>query len=189
MPNPSAWTVFAFDWTRYRGIGPKLQAACATGDFTSLDIAGADAVLETLEDDIPPEEVCSVVLAELCGRGEPVVVPNSLLRLLRHIRRDRDCEEAADLLTELLVGGSNVAAWHRTERGLVGLLTPEQTRDLAPRLGRFCRRETETRRPGWFEKLRRLFSPTDEEATVLRALRDVVDEAAARGDGLAAAIE
>jgi hypothetical protein len=189
MPSPSTWVVFAFDWTRYRGIGPRLQAACGTGDFTSLGIPGADAVLDTLEDDRTPEEVCNVLLAELCGRGEPVTVPGALLGVLRQIRRYRDCEEAADLLTELLVGGSNVAPWFRTGHALVGLLTPEQTRALALRLGRFCRRAAPAARPGGLRSLWRLFSPSDEETVVLHALRDLVDEAAARGDGLAAAVD
>ncbi len=189
MPTPSSWTVFAFDWTRYRAIGPTLQAACGTGDFTALGIVGADTVLETIEEDLSPETVCSVLLAELCGRGEPAAVPGTMLGVLRHIRRNRDCEEAADLLTELLVGGSNVAPWFASRHGVVGLLTPDQTRDLAARLGRFCRRAEPKAKPGKLQSLFRLFSPSAEDDTVLEALRELVDEAAARGDGLAAAVE
>lgn len=185
FPMSARWTFFAFDEARFRTLETALRRACETGDFTAAAFEEAAGLLESLEEDSRPEEVCNALLVELCGTGEAVVFETGLPELILHLRRQPEGEKAADLLGVLVSAEPNVEEWFRAESGLVGRLTTAQTQELRACAAALRSRERSSRSSRGLTAWTRRFVPMEPADDQWDRLLALIDEAVSRRCGLA----
>jgi hypothetical protein len=179
------WSFFAFDWIRFRALEPPLRRAMETGDFSAQELTEAAEILERMDEDAPPEEVGGALIVEICGRGERVVFEAGLPELLRQLRRQPEGEAVAETLGVLISAAPNVQDWFAADGGPAGLLSEEQTRELAAAFAAFRRHYRPPEPPRGLSALARRFTATEPAHELLDDLMRLVEEAAARRQGIA----
>jgi hypothetical protein len=182
---PARWSFFAFDWTRFRSTAPPLLRASKSGDFTTLQIPEADEVLCALDEETPPESVANALVAHLCGAQDAALFEGGLSELVLWLRKQPHGEEAGETLGELISAGKNVEEWFQSDTGLIGILTEEETQSLASAFAYFRKTYRPPDQPRGLAAITRRFSAADPAKEHLSDLMEVIDEAAARGAGLA----
>jgi hypothetical protein len=165
---------------------PALSAAYKTGDFTSLEFKGSEEVLDGMDDDSSPEEVCNALLTDLCGVGESAVFDTGLSELIHWVRKQPYGEEPGEMLAELITVAPNVEEWFKVEQGLVGILPPGDTEDLAIAFLRFRTKYKPPPPPRGLAAITRHFATSEPAVEHIQDLMDIIDAAAASHLGLAA---
>jgi hypothetical protein len=181
---PIRWSFISFDWDRYRELKIALEPACVSGDFSNLNIPDADDILAEFDEYSDPSEICNTLVLELCGQGESVHFEAGLMELIRDLRRTGTGEDAADLLGSLVSVEPGVEDWWRTEVGLAGLLTAEQTKEIASGLPALARKEPQRPKTRGLAALASKFAPADFARDHLAELTELIDEAIRYGHGL-----
>jgi hypothetical protein len=182
------WLFTEFDWKRYHEVAPQLRAMRWPEHLDSLediqDIGSAEDVLDEFAGDACSEAVCNALLVELCTVGEGALFESGLPELIKWLRRQARGEDAADVLAEMISAHQGVEEWFATGGGLVGLLTVEQTSELARSMAAFRKGYRPPRRARGFAGLTRHFRTSEPAIEHLEELFAVVDEAAAEMHGL-----
>jgi hypothetical protein len=182
------WLFTEFDWKRYHEVAPQLRAMQWPDHLDSLDgieeFGSAEDVLDEFSDDARSEAVCNALLVELCTAGEGALFEGGLPELIKWLRRQAKGEDAADVLAELISAQQGVEEWFATGGGLVGLLTVEQTSELARSMAAFRKGYRPAKRARGLAGLTRRFRTSEPAIEHLEELFGVVDEAAAEMRGL-----
>jgi hypothetical protein len=179
------WLFTAFDWGRFHEVAPRLQAAGGEAPVDFEDVEGAEGVLEEFDEEAPQEEVHNALLVELCTVGDGALFERGLPELLKWLRRQPQGEEPAEILGGMLSVSPGVEDWFAAEVGLVGVLTIEETSELARLAGRFRRSYKPPHRAKGLAALTRHFRTSEPAVEHLDELFEVIDESAAEMLGLA----
>lgn len=183
------WSLHLFDWARYKGLEPRLREAASTDNFGHLNDAGADDLLDQMDESATPQEVCNALLLHLCIFAESTTFDTGLPELILWLRRQDGTEDAADGLGALLLKGPNVEEWFACDTGLVGILTHDEVMTLDRKLDCYRGNRKPAKMPRGIGALTRLFTTTDAAKEHVGDLLEIVQEAANRGMGLAAVLE
>jgi hypothetical protein len=179
------WSFLAFDWTRFSAVSPALRQAADSGDFTHLGIDDAVEVLDTLDEETPPEAVANAVITHLCGGREMALFESGLPELILWLRKQPHGEEVGETLGELISAEPNVEEWFRADGGLAGILTVEETHKLDSAFAYFRKTYRPPAPPRGLAAITRRFSAADPAKEHLSDLMEVVTQAAAQRAGLA----
>jgi hypothetical protein len=183
------WSLFEFDWNRFQRLAPRLKAAWRTGDFTAFESPDELRALARFDEGATAEDICNALVVELCSTGEALIFEVGLPALALWFRRRAGGEELSETLGGLLSAESNISPWFRSRRGLVGILNPTQTAELAAAFSRFRPLLSSASRRGAMASFLRLLRTTDPAAEQILDLAALVDRAAAENHGLAATVE
>lgn len=178
------WAFFAFDWERFRQAAPLIRCAHETGDFSRIELDGADEALAALPENWTEEEAANALILMACGEGELVEFGGSFAERLLEIRREPEGEDFADLLGALMTAEPGMEDWFRPEAGLLGILDAESTRQLAEYAGSLGLPGRKPRQPRGIEAIARLFTPSETGQHSLEDLIRLIRTAAAAGMGL-----
>ncbi len=138
-----------FDWSRYLRLRPALASGDGIGSYRTLEDAEAQAVIAQLPEEASGADIANCVLAEVCAVGTPVMCRRALADLVKRLQTTDSGEAASELLTELALGRTNIEPWFQSDVGLIGLLTPAETRRLREHLNEHAaERPVQTRRGG-----------------------------------------
>ena len=177
----------AFDWSRYNALGPPLQHAVESASFDELSEEDA---LEGIElEDALPVEIANAALVNACTGDDAVPFEHGLPELVSWLRRQPCGQEPAELLGYLISAGPNVEPWYKCDVGLAGMLAVDQTVELAQGFAQFRRTGELPKPPRGISALARRFTPVDVPHARLSDLMLLVDETAARNQGLAVIAE
>jgi hypothetical protein len=180
------WLFAAFDWKRYHELSPRIKALERTTRPDFDDVEGADDVLEEFGEEAPPRDVRNALLIELCTADDGALFESGLPGLLTWLRRQPRGEDPSETLAELISAHKGIEDWFEAPSGLVGLLTVEETSELARTIGVFRRKFRAPKPPSGIAALTRHFRTSEPAVEHLDELFDVVEEAAAEMLGLAA---
>ena len=131
-----------------------------------------------------------------CCRDEPLALDSTFLHFVRELAHRPKTDSAAVLLSELIAGNKNIEPWFDADAGLMGILTPDETRTLAAdlrplfRRGSFGSRAGRKRRRGGLLGiirgfLRGLFASPPSEEEILSLFGDLLKDAVRESHGLA----
>jgi hypothetical protein len=179
------WLYIAFSWSAYYELEPLLRGFDLDRRESLHSIEGAGEVLDDFDEDSPPEAIRNALLAELCVEGEGALFEQGLPELLRWLRHQPRGEDPAETLAGLITAQPGVEDWFRSDYGLVGILSADETSDLARVLGRFRRDYVPPPRPRGLAAIGRHFKTAEPAIEHLDELFAVVEEAAAEMLGLA----
>ena len=197
------WNVYCFDYARYLELRPRLRSALTADAFLALaEGPEGEAIAQAvLEETLTPEEARNALVTALCCVGDPLPLDATFPRFLAALARRNGAEDAAEALGALVSGGKPVEAWLNAPDGVLGWLTPDETRALyhsyAPltgrrgrsmaRVGRASRRRV--RRGGLVGAVtsfvRHLFNSGPQPDDLLRLLGYLIEEANKQNYGLA----
>ena len=183
------WSFFAFDWTRFQTLAHALRLASESADFTKLEYEGVEEVLDTLDEETPPEAVANALIFHLCGAHEAALFETGLPEMILWLRKQPHGEEAGEVLGELISAEPHVEEWFRSDTGLAGILTEAETRDLAAAFAYFRKTYHPPKPPRGLAGLTQRFSAADPAQEHLADLMEVVEQAAAGRAGLAVSRE
>jgi hypothetical protein len=178
------WSFFTFDWPRFRAISPRLQDAVTSADFTQLGLEDVSEVLDTLDEETSPETVANVVIAHLCSGQEVALFEAGLPEMILWLRKQPHGEEVGEQLGELLSAEPHIEDWFRSDGGLIGILTEEETVSLDSAFTYFRKTYNPPSPLRGLASLTRRFSAADPAKEHLSDLMDVVAQAAGRHAGL-----
>ncbi len=180
-----AWRFVGFDWSRYHALAPMLMEAARSRDFSSLPNRDAADLVSSLDPGLSPEEICNLVIAELCTEGDEVDFRGTFPDFVRYVRR-RDPEgEAADLLAEAAFAAPNIESWFEHEPGLVGILTWAKLDHLRSHLEGCIREGQRRQRRSRLQELVDLVRPAPSHDDLLQDLFDLVTNCLEKRLGLA----
>ena len=127
-----SWNIYRFNYSQFIVLRPLLRAATEPEAFAAFgEGAEIEAIVDAVaEQSLTPEEARNALLVALCCEGDALPVDASFSRFVAALARRKGAEDAAEMLGDLVSGGKTVEAWMAAEDGIVGLLTPEETRQL-----------------------------------------------------------